>query len=83
MPTHIKIDVDGLEHAIVAGGRKVLADLRLRSVMIELSLNFRPHAAVIGELEGLGFRKDAAMEAEVLAKTEGVAHTGNVLFTRD
>ena len=82
MPTHIKIDVDGLEHAIVAGGRKVLADLRLRSVMIELSLNFRPHAAVIGELEGLGFRKDAAMEAEVLAKTEGVAHTGNVLFTR-
>lgn len=83
MPSHIKIDVDGLEHAIVAGGQKVLADPRLKSVMIELSLNFKQHAAVIGQLEALGFRKDAAMEAEVLAKTDGVAHTGNVLFTRD
>ena len=83
MPSHIKIDVDGLEHAIVAGGQKVLADARLKSVMIELSLNFKQHAAVIGQLEALGFRKDAAMEAEVLAKTDGVAHTGNVLFTRD
>lgn len=83
MPSHIKIDVDGLEHAIVAGGQKVLADRRLRSVMIELSLNYKQHAAVIGQLEALGFRKDAAMEAEVLAKTEGVALTGNILFTRD
>jgi FkbM family methyltransferase len=83
MPSHIKIDVDGLEHAIVTGGQRVLADPRLKSVMIELALNFEQHRAVIGHLEEFGFSKDAAMEAEVRAKTEGVAHTGNILFKRN
>jgi FkbM family methyltransferase len=38
-PTHIKIDVDGLELAIIEGARQTLADTRLRSVMLELSLS--------------------------------------------
>jgi FkbM family methyltransferase len=35
-PNHLKIDVDGIEAKIVAGGKQVLADRRLRSVSIEL-----------------------------------------------
>ena len=35
-PNHLKIDVDGIEAKIVAGGKQVLADPRLRSVSIEL-----------------------------------------------
>jgi FkbM family methyltransferase len=37
-PTHMKIDVDGLERDIVLGGGTVLADHRLRSVVIELDI---------------------------------------------
>ncbi|MGE0445122.1 MAG: FkbM family methyltransferase [Vicinamibacterales bacterium] len=35
-PTHLKIDVDGLESRIVEGAAETLADPRLRSVLIEL-----------------------------------------------
>ena len=37
-PTHLKIDVDGLEYPILQGGRSTLHDRRLRSVMVELPL---------------------------------------------
>jgi FkbM family methyltransferase len=36
VPDHIKIDVDGIELAIVAGAQKTLADPKLQSVSIEL-----------------------------------------------
>ena len=36
VPTHLKIDVDGIELPIVRGARKMLADPRLQSVSIEL-----------------------------------------------
>ena len=35
-PDHMKIDVDGIEEAILNGARQTLADPRLRSVLIEL-----------------------------------------------
>jgi FkbM family methyltransferase len=35
-PTHVKIDVDGLEERIVQGAAKTLADERLHSVLIEI-----------------------------------------------
>src|SRR5262249_10499623 len=37
-PTHAKVDVDGLETAIVAGAGRTLRDPRFKSIMIELSL---------------------------------------------
>jgi hypothetical protein len=36
VPTHLKIDVDGNDHLVLAGARKTLADPRLRSVLVEL-----------------------------------------------
>jgi FkbM family methyltransferase len=35
-PTHIKIDVDGIEEKIVVGAQQTLADPRLRSVLVEM-----------------------------------------------
>jgi len=81
-PSHLKVDVDGLEHAIIKGADRLLADPRLKSVMIELMVKHRLHADVIGALVDYGFEKDAEMEAAVLAKDTGVKFTGNILFTR-
>jgi FkbM family methyltransferase len=35
-PEHIKIDVDGIEDRIVAGGQRTLSDPRLKSISVEL-----------------------------------------------
>jgi hypothetical protein len=35
-PSHIKIDVDGNDHLVLAGARRTLADPRLKSVLVEL-----------------------------------------------
>lgn len=40
-PTHLKMDVDGLEWSILQGATVALADRRLRSIMIELSVTRR------------------------------------------
>ncbi|WP_082163980.1 FkbM family methyltransferase [Methylophilus sp. TWE2] len=42
MPTHIKIDVDGIEHFILRGGAEVLS--QIQSVLIELDDNFTDQA---------------------------------------
>lgn len=36
-PTHIKIDVDGLEREIVSGGKRTLARAEVKSVLVEVS----------------------------------------------
>ncbi len=36
-PTHMKVDVDGHEEAIIRGAARLLADTRLKSVLIELN----------------------------------------------
>jgi FkbM family methyltransferase len=81
-PTHLKVDVDGIEHAVIGGARRLIADRRLKSVMIELILQNDFHRPIIDLLVASGFDKDDAMEQAVREKTGGVAFTGNILFTR-
>jgi len=44
-PSHIKMDVDGLEWPILQGAAKTLRDPRLRSAMVELTLTNREERA--------------------------------------
>ena len=54
-PTHLKIDVDGGEEAILRGGASILAEVR--SVLIEVADNPESQVAVSSILSGLGFQR--------------------------
>ncbi len=59
-PTHIKIDVDGIEPKVFAGARETLADQAVRSVLVELNLNLADHRDLVDAMNALGFRHDPA-----------------------
>lgn len=41
VPTHIKIDVDGIEHLILEGANKFLKDEKLKTISVEINENFK------------------------------------------
>jgi FkbM family methyltransferase len=47
VPSLIKIDVDGIEHLILLGAKKVLADSKCRSVLIEVNETFEELASEV------------------------------------
>ena len=60
----IKIDVDGLEHKVLAGCHATLRDPRLKTVLIEINSNLEEHRRLAEELTALGF---AFSDEQVLA----------------
>ena len=59
VPTHIKIDVDGIELSVLKGADKTLCDQRLRSVVVELQEG-ESEAQISEFLSGKGFRLHAS-----------------------
>ena len=41
VPTHIKIDVDGIEHLILEGANEFLKDEKLKTISVEINENFK------------------------------------------
>lgn len=59
-PTHMKIDVDGIEPMIVAGALETIKSGRLRSLLIELNTKSAADMAVPALLAQHGFRQVSA-----------------------
>jgi FkbM family methyltransferase len=79
-PTHIKIDVDGLEHKVVAGMGGVLPDVK--SVLVELNTHLPEHMAIYGIMADHGLFPDVAT-AEIARRKQGAfTGIGNVIFYR-
>lgn len=81
-PTHLKIDVDGIEPKIVEGGMKTLADPRLKSVSIELDIkrtNEERHVTQLLAECGLMLRQKK--HSDLIAQSE-FASSYNYLFVR-
>ena len=55
VPQHIKLDVDGLEHKVIAGAGKTLTNPGVKSVLIEINENLEPHRALISRMRDFGF----------------------------
>jgi FkbM family methyltransferase len=81
-PTHIKIDVDGIEGKIVEGGCKTFEDPRLRSILVELDDN-QPEITrpVISTLEQAGLKLSAKKNVSVNENSE-FASVYNYFFWR-
>lgn len=82
LPTHIKIDVDGLEPKVVAGAREALRDRRLRSMLIEINTNLEPHRKLVDELLDAGFEYDPAQVERARRKQGAFTGVGNYVFRR-
>ncbi|HYR85417.1 MAG TPA: FkbM family methyltransferase [Terriglobia bacterium] len=56
-PTHMKIDVDGIENKIIVGAKQTLSDSRLKSLLVELD-SARPDycSSVIRTIESAGMK---------------------------
>ena len=81
-PTHIKIDVDGIEHKVIAGADKTLDDARVRSVLVELNTNLVQHRAIIDQLESRGFALQREKLAQSIRQEGDFKGVGNHLFQR-
>lgn len=56
LPDHVKIDVDGLEHRVVAGMLNLLQKPELKTVLIEINFDNSKNLSVIDEIVKLGWR---------------------------
>ena len=83
VPTHIKIDVDGIELPIVQGARRTLADPRVKSVSIELiETDIAQVEAVTAILEAAGLRF-IHKKQNITFSTPDTMDVLNYLYCRD
>jgi FkbM family methyltransferase len=79
-PDHVKIDVDGLEHNVIAGMGVLLT--HIKSVLVELNTALPEHLAIIDTMKASGLEPDLET-ADAARRTEGAfAGIGNIIFYR-
>lgn len=81
-PTHLKIDVDGLEHKIIAGARRVLAQATLRSVLVEVNTNMEEHWQIIDAMLEHGFTYSQEQVNRAQRADGPFRGVGNYVFQR-
>jgi len=77
-PSHIKIDVDGFEHKVIAGLRLTLSHPSVRSVLVEINRDVSEAQMIIDELIHHGF----TYSEEQVAATFREFSSGNYIFWR-
>lgn len=78
-PTHIKVDVDGLEGKVISGARRLLRDPRVRTIIIELNHDLPADQEAEALIRASGFAVAAATGARY--EFRGM-HYSNTIFER-
>ncbi len=76
-PSHIKVDVDGIENQVVGGATQTLQDPRLKTVLIEIFIHGDVASQIKDAFLGSGF---VLHNADDIGDDSGVVH--NFIFTR-
>jgi FkbM family methyltransferase len=82
VPTHIKIDVDGIEPKVVAGANATLANPAVQSVLIETNQNLEDHRVMVGTLNDMGLRHDPAQVRRAERKEGAFTGVAEYVFRR-
>lgn len=82
IPDHIKIDVDGLEHLVLKGSKKVLANPKVKSILVEINTLLSEHQALFAQMSELGFIYCQDQVDVAVRKDGAFAGTGNFIFFR-
>lgn len=81
-PQYIKIDVDGFEHLVVAGGEQCMR--RAKSVLIEINTRYPQHMTLVSIMTNdYGFHFDEAQALESRRKEGPFEGIGNIIFYKD
>lgn len=79
-PNHIKIDVDGLEHEVIAGSKLTLPCVE--SLLVELDSRRKEHEELKQQMFKLGFKVNEEQVKESQRKEGPFEGIGNVIFYR-
>lgn len=80
-PTHIKIDVDGLEKEIVEGATNTLHDSRLKELLIEINEELAEDLLIVEEIKKCGFQLKHKKHSDMF-KTGQYSKSYNYIFKR-
>lgn len=82
IPDYIKIDVDGTEHLVLSGMKKILTNAKVKSVLVETSFDFVEHASMINKiLNDCGFTLAVRAHADFY-DTSPYKNTYNCIWNR-
>lgn len=79
-PTHLKIDVDGIERKIIDGAENTLKDSRLKELIIELNTNLQEDMEILEILKASGFEMKSRYNAFADSPEYGSVY--NYLFVK-
>lgn len=80
-PTHIKIDVDGLEGKIIKGAKKTLKDRRLKTLLVEINESLPEDLDLVQFIESSGL-KYLKKKRSQLVEDEEFRNVYNYIFVR-
>ncbi len=83
-PNHLKIDVDGIEHRVIAGASRTLGDPRLKSVLVEITDSSPFTAQIVAALQSAGLEETREFAAHSSTSLAGTDYEGcvNRVFVR-
>jgi FkbM family methyltransferase len=82
VPTHVKLDVDGLESKVIAGASTTLADPAVCSLLVEINTGLDEHWEIIDAMLALGFDYSQEQVDRSQRKDGPFKGVGNYVFRR-
>lgn len=82
VPDFIKLDVDGIEHRVLRGATKTLANPKVKQILVELNTHLEEHRSIIEWLQSIGFAYDAQQAKGALRKSGAFEGVGEFIFRR-
>ena len=83
VPDYIKIDVDGIEHLILQGGKKTLKNKKIKSMLIEVNENFLEQKRKVNKLmSSYGFKLKKKLTYKNIPSSKEFSKTYNYIYER-